>query len=94
MTRFLESAVVISTPDSVIVLTRLGSRALFVSCVKAKAKTILVRGRGGPQGCETSRLRHFLDSRLADGGKGSSLTRRSPFTPRKIPGYYFIFYYS
>jgi hypothetical protein len=28
--------------------------------VKRKVKTIPVRGRGGPCGCETSRLPHFL----------------------------------
>jgi hypothetical protein len=32
-----------------------------------------------------SRLPHFLDSRLTDGGEVVIFTRRSPFTPRKIP---------
>jgi hypothetical protein len=32
-------------------------------------------GRGGPWGCETSRLPHFLDNRLTDGGEVVSLTR-------------------
>jgi hypothetical protein len=32
-------------------------------------------------GCETSRLPHFLDNRLIDGGKVVSLTRRPLFTP-------------
>jgi hypothetical protein len=31
---------------------------------KAKGKAILVRGRRGPQGCETSRLPHLLDTRF------------------------------
>jgi hypothetical protein len=31
---------------------------------------------------ETSRLPHFLDNRLTDGGEVVSLTRRPPFTPR------------
>jgi hypothetical protein len=35
---------------------------------------------------ETSRLTHFLHNRLRDGGEVVSLTRRPPFTPRKIPG--------
>jgi hypothetical protein len=43
-------------------------------------------GRGGPWGCEISRLPHFLDSRLTDGSEVFSLTRRPPFTSRKIPG--------
>jgi hypothetical protein len=38
---------------------------------------------------ETSRLPHFLDSRLRDGGEVVSLMRRPPFTPNKIPGTHF-----
>jgi hypothetical protein len=52
---------------------------------RSKRKAIPVTGRGGPHGCEMSRLPHFLDNRLTDGGE-VSLTRRPPFTPRKIPG--------
>jgi hypothetical protein len=51
-----------------------------------KGKAIPVTGRGGPQGCKISRLPHFLDSRLTDGGEVVSLTCWPPFTPRKIPG--------
>jgi hypothetical protein len=40
-----------------------------------RGKAIPVTGRGGPQGCETSMLPHFLDSRLTDGGEIVSLTR-------------------
>jgi hypothetical protein len=47
-----------------------------------KGEVIPVIGRGG---CETSRLPHFLDSRPIYGGEVVSLTRRPPFTPRKIP---------
>jgi hypothetical protein len=36
-----------------------------------------------------SRLSHFLDSRLTDGGEDVSLRRRPPFAPRKIPGTHF-----
>jgi hypothetical protein len=38
------------------------------------------------RGCGTSRFPHVLDNRLTDGGEVVSLTRRPPFTPRKIPG--------
>jgi hypothetical protein len=34
-----------------------------------KGKEILVTGRGGPLGCEKSRLQRYLDQRLTDGGK-------------------------
>jgi hypothetical protein len=50
----------------------------------ASGKTILVRGR--EEGCEASRFPHFPDNRLTYGGEVVSLTRRLPFTPRKIPG--------
>jgi hypothetical protein len=56
----------------------------------AKVKRYIpATGREGPWGCETSRLPHFLDSRLTDGGAVVSLTPRPPFTPRKITGYSF-----
>jgi hypothetical protein len=34
-----------------------------------KSKAIPVTGRGGPLGCETSRLPHFLDNLLTHGGE-------------------------
>jgi hypothetical protein len=49
--------------------------------VKKKiGKAIPVKGREGPWGCETSRLPHFLDNRLRDGGEVFSSRRRPPFT--------------
>jgi hypothetical protein len=42
-----------------------------------EGKAILVPGREGPQGCETSRFSHFLDGRLTDGGESVSLTRQA-----------------
>jgi hypothetical protein len=48
-----------------------------------------VTGREGPCGCEMSRLPHFLDNRLTDGGESVSLRRRPSFTPKKIPGTHF-----
>jgi hypothetical protein len=58
--------------------------------VKKKGKAISVTGRGGPYGCETSRLPHFLDIRLTDGGKVVSLTSRLPFTPQEDSWYPFL----
>jgi hypothetical protein len=54
-----------------------------VSETMVKGKAIPVTGREGPYGCETPRLPHFLDSRLAGGDEVVGLTRRPPFTPQK-----------
>jgi hypothetical protein len=43
-------------------------------------KVSLSTGRGGPLGCETSRLPHFLDNQLTDGGEVVSLTWQLLFT--------------
>jgi hypothetical protein len=56
------------------------------------SKAFPVTGRGGPQRCEISRLPHFLDNSLTDGGEAVSLTRRPPFTARKIPGIDFCYW--
>jgi hypothetical protein len=50
--------------------------------VQLKGKAIPVTGRGGPYGCETSRLPHFVDSRLTDGGEVVSFTRRPLSRPQ------------
>jgi hypothetical protein len=47
-----------------------------------KGKDVPVTGLGGPYGCERSRLPHYLDKRLTEGGKIVNPTRRPPFTPR------------
>jgi hypothetical protein len=43
---------------------------------KKKVKLSLLTYREGPQGCEKSKILHFLDNRLTDGGETVSLTRR------------------
>jgi hypothetical protein len=55
-------------------------------------KAIPVRGCEGPYSCETSRLPHFVDNRLTDGGKVElvSLMRRPPFTPQEDSWYSFL----
>jgi hypothetical protein len=45
-------------------------------CAVWAGKVIPVTDRGGPYVCKTSRLPHFLDNRLTDGGDVLSLTRR------------------
>jgi hypothetical protein len=52
-----------------------------------KGKVIPVTGREDLWGCETSRLPHFLDNQLKDGGEVVSLTRRLPFTPQEDSWY-------
>jgi hypothetical protein len=42
-------------------------------------KALPITGRGGPLGYETSRLPHFLNSRLTVGGEVVSLMRRPLF---------------
>jgi hypothetical protein len=47
-------------------------------------KVIPLIGRGGSQGCETSRLPYFLDSRLTDSGEAVNLTRRPSLAPGRF----------
>jgi hypothetical protein len=56
---------------------------------KQECKAILVIYRGGPYYYETSRIPHFLDNLLTDGGDVVNLMHRPPFTSRKIPGTHF-----
>jgi hypothetical protein len=53
-------------------LEGIGAKILHI-----KEKAIAVTGRGDPYGCETSRLPHFLDNRLTNGGEVVSRTRRA-----------------
>jgi hypothetical protein len=48
-------------------------------------------GKASPvTGRETSRLPHFLDNRLTDGGEVVSFTRPPPFTPQEDSCYSFL----
>jgi hypothetical protein len=55
-----------------------------------KSKAIPVTGRGGSQGCETSRLPHFLDNRLTDGGEVSLTRRPAALDPQEDSWYSFL----
>jgi hypothetical protein len=59
--------------------------------IRINDEAILAAGRGGPYGCETSRLPHLLDSLLTDCCHVVSLTRRQVFTRRKVPGTHFCY---
>jgi hypothetical protein len=52
-------------------------------------KVFPVAGRGGPQGCEMSRLPYFLDNKLTDGDEAVSLMRWWNFISRRFPGTHF-----
>jgi hypothetical protein len=55
-----------------------------------RGKAIPVPGHGGPLGCETLRVKQYLDNLLTDGGKVVSLTLRPPFTPQGGSWYSFL----
>jgi hypothetical protein len=61
-----------------------------ITIKKIKGKAIPVTGHGGLQSCETSRLPHFLDNRLTDGGEVVSLTRRPLFITQEDSWYSFL----
>jgi hypothetical protein len=53
-------------------------------------RTIPVRDRGGPWGCETLRLTYFIENQLREAVRLSALCAdQPPCTPRKIPVTYF-----
>jgi hypothetical protein len=69
----------------------LGAGICLNICLKKREdQGNLSRGRGGPQGCQTSRLPHSLDNRLTGGGEVMSLTRRPPFAPQEDMWYSFL----
>jgi hypothetical protein len=64
----------------------------YRTTIKCKGKKKVKISRGGPYGCERSRLPHYLDKRPIYGGKVVSPTSLPPFTLRflfKIPGTHF-----
>jgi hypothetical protein len=62
----------------------------FILHTYIKGKAIPLTDHGGPQGCETSRLPHFLDNWLTDGGGVVSLKRWPLFTPQEDSWYSFL----
>jgi hypothetical protein len=73
-----------------IILETVSETWLLIVYGKAKGKAIPVTGHGGPLGCETLRVPHYLDDRLTDGCKVVSLTRQLPFTPQEDSWYSFL----
>jgi hypothetical protein len=55
-----------------------------------KGKAIPVTGGGGPQGCETSRLPHYLDNLLTDGGEVSFTRPPAALYPQEDSWYSFL----
>jgi hypothetical protein len=68
--------------------TLVGCSLPYLSMVRGKA--IPVTGRGDPCGCETSRLPHFLDNRLTDGGEVSLTRRPAALYPQEDSWYSFL----
>jgi hypothetical protein len=86
-------AVYVNTPSSVSIKRKFWiKKSTEYRLLKppTKCKAIPVTGRGGPLGCETSRLPRFLDIRLTDGGEGVNLKRPPPFTPQEDSWYSFL----
>jgi hypothetical protein len=63
---------------------------LFVHSSSISKKRLPIKGRAGLNGGDVSRIPHFVDIRLTDGGEFVSLRRRPSFTPRKIFWYSFL----
>jgi hypothetical protein len=55
-----------------------------------KSRDILVTGCGDQLGCETSRIPHFLDTQLIDGGEVVSLMSQPCFTLQEDSWYSFL----
>jgi hypothetical protein len=81
---FISTAAILALPTVFIV-----QKSQSYRNTHEKGKAIPVTDRGGPWDCEKSKLPHFKDNPLTDGGEVINLTRRPPFTPRKIPGTHF-----
>jgi hypothetical protein len=79
---------VLNYPQKIITFVSVKGKQLTY---EQKGKAIPLTGRGGPQGCETSRFPYFLDNRLTDGGEVVSLTRRpSALYPQEDSWYLFL----
>jgi hypothetical protein len=59
-------------------------KILNLALSDATKRVIPARFRGDPYICETSRLPHFIDKRLTDGGEVASLMRRLPLPPGRF----------
>jgi hypothetical protein len=53
-------------------------------------KALALTDHGDPLGCETSKIPHFLDNWLTDGGEVINLKRPPPFNPQEDFWYSFL----
>jgi hypothetical protein len=65
------------------------SRPVVTGATEIVTKRQKIFGSNIKKHCERSRLPHFLENQLTDGGEVVSLTYQLPFTSRKIPGSHF-----
>jgi hypothetical protein len=71
-----------SSDSAKVKFSKLYRRSAYVSArvklliVSKVSEAIPVTGHGGPYSCEKSRLPHFLDNQLIDGGQVVSLTHQ------------------
>jgi hypothetical protein len=56
----------------------------FWSIILRTDKAFPVTDHGGPQGCDTLRLSHFLENRLRDGREVFNLTVGCPLPPGRL----------
>jgi hypothetical protein len=85
--RFLEIRMMISSGRIHPIVFVVEIQCILSDAKSREGKVIPVKGR--PIGFETSRIPHFLDSRLTDGREIVSLMRRPHFVLLKIPGTHF-----
>jgi hypothetical protein len=66
--------------------------SLYLYVIERSASlSVPVTGVGGPLGCETPKLSHFLENRLTDGGGLPALRAGRHLPPQEDSWYSFLF---